>query len=418
MSCVLLLRLEGKQRCGRLFPPLVKGGQGGVGTQALVPLTRPAADLSPRGRGEENSSFPQTCATNTADRPRPNGERVGVRGLTCSRSARRLNQFLSGTVGMVVTSALVFAQAHQFEPTRLTNDPPQKTEQRAVKTDVLQVEVQPPRAVAKQAVARKARLQFGPANLENQVQQYLRQARPIVRAELIFVRKVCELDMELFRRVNRDAEAAFKDVAKSFVEAQQQGRARVPGGVWSSPAVDGLALLHEGLASVMKKHLTPEQFAHYQAEVDKRDANRKQSAVRFLIDAIDRDLYLSGPQRSKLNESLLSHWEESWSMSLEYLLYGNQFYPVGIDPFVTPFLDATQKRIWQGTQKVGGIGGVGGVLGGFNSDTDALEVELGEERKATPANIAPNRRIELRQAPMTKVETKKAVAQPAATPKK
>ena len=116
----------------------------------------------------------------------------------------------------------------------------------------------------------------------------------------------------------------------------------------------------------MKKDLTSEQFAHYQAEVEKRDANRKQSAVRFLVDAIDRDLYLSGQQRLKLTESLLAHWDQSWSMSLEYLLYGNQFYPLGIDAYVTPFLDATQKKIWQGTQKVGGIGGIGGVFGGLH----------------------------------------------------
>jgi hypothetical protein len=128
-------------------------------------------------------------------------------------------------------------------------------------------------------------------------------------------------------------------------------------------------------------------------------------------------LYLSGPQRLKLTESLLAHWDQSWSMSLEYLLYGNQFFPQGIDPFVTPFLDATQKRIWQGTQKVGGIGGIGGVLGGFMNDVDALEVELGEERKAGPVNIAPIRRVEMRQAPKTKVEAKKTVAQPAAIPK-
>ena len=110
------------------------------------------------------------------------------------------------------------------------------------------------------------------------------------------------------------------------------------------------------------------------------------------MDAIDRDLYLSGAQRLKLTDSLLSHWDEGWSMSLEYLLYGNQFYPQGIDAFVTPFLDPTQKKIWQGTQKVGGIGGLGGVLGGFVTDHDALEIELGEAINAEPAKNAPMRR--------------------------
>ena len=169
-----------------------------------------------------------------------------------------------------------------------------------------------------------------PANLENQVQQYMRQARPLVRAELIFVRKVCELDVEHFRRINQDTEAAFKEVATNLSKRSSKGESqRARAGFKTPQAVDGLTLLHEGLAAVMKKDLTPEQFARYQAEVEKRDAYQKQSAVRYLVDAIDRDLYLSDQQRPKLTESLSSHWDQSWSTSLEYLLYGNQFYPAG-----------------------------------------------------------------------------------------
>ncbi len=58
------------------------------------------------------------------------------------------------------------------------------------------------------------------------------------------------------------------------------------------------------LDSVMKNDLTPEQFARYRAEVEKREAFQKQAAVRYLVDAIDRDLYLSDEQRLKLAESL------------------------------------------------------------------------------------------------------------------
>jgi hypothetical protein len=325
---------------------------------------------------------------------------------------------VSGTVSVVVTSALVFAQVPAFEPTRVTTTPTttKKPVQEVAKKEVRQVDVPSPTAAAKPAMA-KARVLARPGNLDNQIQQYMRQARPIVRAELIFVRKICDLDVGHFRRINQDAETAFKDAAKTFAEAQQRGRVRVAGGARTSPGVDGLTVLQEGLASVMKKDLTSEQFAHYQSEVEKRDANRKQCAVRFLVDAIDRDLYLSGSQRLKLTESLLSHWDHGWSVCLEYLLYGNQFYPVGIDPHVTPFLDATQKKIWQAAQKMGGIGGIGGVFGGFMNDNDALEVELGEARKAEPGKVAPIRRLEMRQAPMLKIEIEKAVTKPAASPK-
>jgi hypothetical protein len=363
MSGEWLLRSAGKPRCGRTsFPPLAKGGPGGVGTH------------------------------------------LG-------------SLIVTGTVIAVVTSALVFAQVPKLEPARVDNTTTNKREQRDAGNKLQKVEARPQKVMKQPTVPVEVRVLGRPANLENQIQQFLRQARPIVRAELIFVRKICELDVERFRRINRDAELALKDVAKTFVEAQHQVRVRLPGSARISPAVDGLALLHEGLASAMKKDLTPEQFVHYQAEVEKRDANRKQSAVRYLVDAIDRDLYLSGPQRLKLTESLLSHWDQSWSMSLEYLLYGNQFYPQGIDIYVTPFLDAAQNKIWQSAQKLGGIGGVGGVFGGFMNDNDALEVELGEPRNAEPGKFAPVRRLEMPQAPMQKVETKKAVAKPVVAPK-
>ena len=228
----------------------------------------------------------------------------------------------------------------------------------------------------------KARVVGRAANLENLVQQYMNQARPLVRAELIFVRKVCDLDVEHFRRIHQDTETAFKAVMTKFAESQQQGRVRVAGKVQPKPqALDGITLLHEAVDSVMKKDLTPAQFARYRAEVEKRDAFQKQAAVRYLVDAIDRDVYLSDEQRLKLAESLSSHFDPSWKTCLEYLLYANRFFPAGIDPYVTPFLDASQKKIWEGAQRVAGLGGAFGLLGSFMNDMDALAPELGEEEK-------------------------------------
>ena len=85
----------------------------------------------------------------------------------------------------------------------------------------------------------------------------------------------------------------------------------------------------------------------------KRNANRRKAGLHYLVDAIDRDLYLSDQQRVKLTETLVLHWDDSWCTSLEYVLYGNKFYPIGTDAYVAPILNNAQKRIWQGTQKVG-----------------------------------------------------------------
>ena len=42
--------------------------------------TWPSADLSPGGEVEKTRAVPQSPVLPTRDRPRPNGERVGVRG--------------------------------------------------------------------------------------------------------------------------------------------------------------------------------------------------------------------------------------------------------------------------------------------------------------------------------------------------
>lgn len=324
---------------------------------------------------------------------------------------------VSGLVSVLFTSALVIAQPPvPAPPIAITKE---------VQTQVVKSERTLPGAAAKAVMAKQAANQNGlaaarAANLENLIQQFMYQGRPAVRAELIFVRKICRLDQEPFRRIDRDAAAALKSVATKLAEAQQQGR--MPGQIRKATAqtprtVDGFSILHEELAAVMKNDLTAEQFAHYQAESEKRNANRRQAAIRYLLSTIDQELYLSDEQRVKLTESLSSHWDDSWTMTLEYLLYGNQFHPLGVDPLVTPYLNAAQTKVWQGSQKIAAVGGHFGVWGNFLNDNDALEEELGQPKRAEPQNKLQELRNNMMQMAPVRVEMKKAVARDA-IPKK
>ena len=128
----------------------------------------------------------------------------------------------------------------------------------------------------------------------------------------------------------------------------------------------------------MKRDLTAEQWSLYEAERQKRDENRKRMTIRYFVDAIDRELYLSPDQRDRLEASFKSNWESTWTLYLENHLYGNRYYPMTIDTLVTPILTDAQKKVWQGVQKVGVYWGFAGMLGGFANDPDGLEIELGE----------------------------------------
>jgi len=374
----------------------------------------------------------------------------------------QLRVAVSGLACALFTSALVLAQVPEPAAPPAGATVEQKVEKVVTKT----TKAAPPQKAAAQgavvkalpkvrvppAVRKQAAVNGVAANRNNLIQQWTTQARPLVRAELIFARNICKLDQETFRRINRDAGEVLHEVVAKMVDGQLQPRAMVraaPGpvgpGRGAPPAPgarpmparavpanpDGGRLLQEGLAAIMKKELSPEQWSHYQAELDKRLASRKQIAVHYLVEALDRDLFLSDQQRARLTESLSSQWDDSWYVYLEYLLYGNQFFPMNIDPVVTPVLSDAQKKVWQGAQRVGGFWGFGGMGGGFTNDLDALEEELGEVKKAEPPNPAIRRRVfmkaemigeaggmqpvevrkvEMKKAEGQKAETKKAVA--------
>jgi hypothetical protein len=325
---------------------------------------------------------------------------ASLRAAFSRRESFPLRLVASGVVCLLFTSALVLAQVPE-PPTPVIPPTPTAVKRQVEKIDVTtrvkkkadvpaagaKAKGEPAKgALLKAAVKGKGVAKVAPGNREPLVQQFTTQGRPSVRAELIFVRKVCQLKTEELRKIKSDADLVLTEVVTKLVDAQLTPRARaIPRGQ-STSTPDANKLLEDGLATVMKKNLSPEQWSRYQSEREKRTANRKQAAIRFLLDAIDRDLYLSDQQRTRLRELLSSHWDDGWALYLDYVLYGNQFYPQTIDPFVTPILSAAQKKVWQGAQKAGNFWGFGGVWGGFVNDNDALEEELGEVPQGRPQN--------------------------------
>jgi hypothetical protein len=306
-------------------------------------------------------------------------------------------------VGSLVATSAVLAQA----PTPAVDPRPPKPAGNLPAFAPSQVVVQgvAPQAAAKGAMqkasvpakpAQKAvtkievvRVQAGAAvkavaagNLGPVIDQFNRQGRPCVRAELLFVRKTCQTSTEQLRTISHEAFDALKNVVTKLAEGQQRPRRVVLNGrIQNVQQPDGGKLLQDALAAVMKKNLTPDQWSRYQAEADKRALARKEIGIKYLLEALDRDLYLSDQQRDKVAESLAAHWDDGWGMYLEYVLQGNQFYPMAIDPYVSPILNEHQQKVWQSTQRVSGFWGFGAMLGGFMNDDDALEEELGEAKK-------------------------------------
>jgi len=248
-------------------------------------------------------------------------------------------------------------------------------------------------AAVKQAiVARKARgavkIVNGNLNLNPMIQQFSQQGRPMMRSEVLLVHSLYHLSKDQLRVLAKGAEAALEQVAKEMAESQQGGMVRVAGRGQAARNSDWATKLQEVIAVDFKKHLSPEQFAGYQSEVEKRSAERKDIGLLFLVDALDRELLLSPKQRDQLIATLRPKWDEGWAMYLEYIMYGNKFFPQEVDRLVTPVLDETQKKVWQGAQKVSGFWGFGGIWG-FQNGEDPLQQLLaeGQEKPQIPGAV-------------------------------
>jgi hypothetical protein len=257
---------------------------------------------------------------------------------------------------------------------------------KAARPVIAPVDVPATREVFQKAIVKKAINRVGQQNRAPLIQQFTNQARPLLRAELVFARNVCQLKRDELRKVNQDAQQMLDEMVSKLVDAQFQPRRPVQAKGRVINNLDAQQLLSDGVVEVMKRDLTAEQWSIYEAERQKRDENRKRITIRYFVDAIDREIYLSPEQRDRLESTFEANWESTWGLYLENHLYGNRYFPMTIDRLVTPVLSDAQKKVWQGVQKVGAYWGFAAMLGGFANDPDSLEIELGE-----PGRRAQNR---------------------------
>ena len=170
------------------------------------------------------------------------------------------------------------------------------------------------------------------------------------------------------------------EVVAKLVDAQFQPRARVVGAKGRMPTAVSMpsSFFRTAWSSVMKKNLSAEQWSLYEAETQKRDENRKRMTIRYFVDAIDRELYLTPDQCEQLEAAL----KEQLGAALDAVSGEPPLWQPVLSDDDRPAGDADLERRPEegvgGVQKVGVYWGFAGMLAGFANDADGLEVELGE----------------------------------------
>ncbi len=191
---------------------------------------------------------------------------------------------------------------------------------------------------------------------EAELAPHLALFRPLLKMELSFANRVCKLTDEQRTAAIADSKVWLLGYARDY--AKQQGQPQNVGAWMAAPRgarnanANPLRSIEEGVVVTVKKHLKPEQAAQYDAELAKRREFHQQAAAENLVAAIDEKLFLSADQRQKITNDLNEHWDDSWGVQLENLVHMGNYLPQVPDKHVVQHLNADQRSVWNGIQKV------------------------------------------------------------------
>ncbi len=187
-------------------------------------------------------------------------------------------------------------------------------------------------------------------NVLNLAQQALPQFTRLMTAELSFINRTCDLNLEQRKKIKAASDTCLKAAVRHYAMGQRgmmvgwEGRAQ--------PTLpDPNELVHQALAKVLKETLRPEQQSAYDSEIAKREAFRRRVAIDNIVAILDERLILTIEQRRQLTESLDKNWQPGWVQSIEMLMNSNQYLPSIPDQFVAPALNEEQRQVWRAARK-------------------------------------------------------------------
>ncbi|MBM3969478.1 MAG: hypothetical protein FJ302_06400 [Planctomycetes bacterium] len=244
---------------------------------------------------------------------------------------------------------LVAALAITLAPIRSHADEPKPAAKKAVdaKPDKAEPKADKPAEAKKEVDARDAQID---AQLQQWIPQFTQQYRPILTTELNFIRQVCDLTPEQRPKIKTASEATLKEAATKMAEFQ--GGMMRDGSRAQNQQPNPQQTIRESITKVLQDTLTPGQMAKYKTEVAQRTALRKRAAIQGVVARLDGTLCLSAQQRDKITESITAGWQDKWEQWLMLSIYGDQYFPVVPDQHIATHLDADQKSVWSGLQKI------------------------------------------------------------------
>lgn len=209
-------------------------------------------------------------------------------------------------------------------------------------------EVEPAEAAVALEVVNREAAAAGDGELDPIIAMY----RPVLKVELSFAKRVCNMSDEQLATAIKDCKGALTAFAAKEGKANvQQGIIVFHGGGESNPRPR--QVLEELLQKKIAAALSEEQNTAYREELQQRETYRRDAITEVLLEGLTAKLNLSDEQRQKIREGIVSNWHANWVPELEMVEnYGQHYFPRIPDKAIVPHLDNNQKVVWNGLQKV------------------------------------------------------------------
>ncbi|HLQ47165.1 MAG TPA: hypothetical protein VK137_20645, partial [Planctomycetaceae bacterium] len=176
-----------------------------------------------------------------------------------------------------------------------------------------------------------------PEDEQMQAEEFAEQFRALLKVELSFLRAICLPTDEQFKPIAKAGKRCVKTITESLAaEMKKKQLADRENDQEKLVAFDPRQRIQESLAESVRQTLSAEQWERYREELKKRNAFLKHVALQNVVAKLDDNLALTTEQRSKISESLSSHWQDDGTRF--WLQCGIQLSRSLSDDDVLPFL--------------------------------------------------------------------------------
>jgi hypothetical protein len=161
--------------------------------------------------------------------------------------------------------------------------------------------------------------------------------KPLIEAELLFMKKVCTPSKDELGQIRKGVE--------NYLDTTNPGTVST-----------ATTFVRESFDELVEKQFSRAKFDLYRAECDKRKAFERLACAHTLAAQLDRELCLSTAQREAISRSLAAKWDDSWDALVELVaVEGTRLVPQIPDDLIEPHLESPQLEIWINLPKVGSM---------------------------------------------------------------